>query len=268
MVFQGIKMTSVKNCTFAVAVNNRELFENNFLASPCLRDRREHQILAQEGFPSASLAYNDAIDKSLDDLIVFCHQDIYLPEAWLSQLQNALDFLEARDPAWGVLGCGGSTRDGPGRGHLYSTGIGVFGKAGDPPALVQTLDEIVLIIKKSSGLRFDETLPYFHLYGTDICLRAAKREMRSYAISAFCIHNAHAGLILPEEFYQCCAHIQRVWKDALPVHTPCMKITRFSVPIYRRRLHEAYLRYIRRKVVAQIRAKNVQQLAEDLVAKS
>ena len=69
---------------------------------------------------------------------------------------------------------------------------------------VQTLDEIVLILKKSSGLRFDDSLPHFHFYGTDICLRAAQRGMRSYAISAFCVHNTHQTLVLPEEFYECC----------------------------------------------------------------
>ena len=260
-------MTSVKNITFAVAVNNRELFESNFLASLCLEDRSDHQILAQEGFASASLAYNDAIDKSLNDLIVFCHQDVYFPEAWASQLQNALDFLEARDPDWGVLGCGGITRDGQGRGHMYSTGLGVLGKACAPPAPVQTLDEIVLIIKKSSGLRFDDALPHFHLYGTDICLRAAKRGMKSYAISAFCIHNSDHRLILPEEYYGCCAHIRRVWKDHLPIQTTCMKITRFNIPMYIRRLMEAYLRHIRRKEVAAVRVKNVQRLAEELVVK-
>jgi hypothetical protein len=256
------------NLTFAIAVNNRELFKNNFLASPCLRDRRHHQILPQEGFASASQAYNDAIDKSLNDLIVFCHQDVYFPEAWPSQLQNALDFLEEHDPAWGVLGCGGITRGGQGRGHIFSTGLGVLGKACAPPATVETLDEIVLIIKKSSGLRFDDALPHFHLYGADICLRAAKRGRKSYAISAFCIHNSNQGLILPEEFYECCAHIKRVWKEYLPIQAVCMKITRLNIPIYLRRLHEAYLRHIRRKEVAAVRVKNVQRLAEELAAKS
>jgi hypothetical protein len=257
-------MASVKNITFAVAVNNRGLFEDNFLASPCLRWPGDCQILAQEGFASASIAYNDAIDKSLNDLIVFCHQDVYFPETWLSQLQSALDFLEARDPAWGVLGCGGVTRDGQVRGHLYSTGLGVLGKASDPPAPVQTLDETVMILRKSSGLRFEDTLPHFHLYGTDICLRAAKRGMNNYAISAFCIHNSQQGLILPEEFYECCKHIRRVWKDSLPIQTNCIRITRFNVPIYLRRMREFYLRYVRGKEFGGTRVQNVHRLFQEL----
>jgi len=57
---------------------------------------------------------------------------------------------------------------------------------------VQTLDEIVLIFRRDSGLSFDETLPHFHFYGTDICMRAAEQGRQCYAISAFCVHNTPA----------------------------------------------------------------------------
>jgi hypothetical protein len=257
-----VKMSSIGTITFAVAVNNREVFETNFLASPCFRGPHDHQILVQENFASAAKAYNDAIERSTNDLIVFCHQDIFLPERWLSQLDEALAYLEAEDPIWGVLGCYGETLNDNGRGYVYSSGLGTMGKPFEHPAPVQTLDEIVLILRKSAGLRFDEQLPHFHLYGTDICLRAAAVGMNSYAISAFCIHNTHQSLILPKEFYDCCRHIRRVWKDSLPIQTTCIRITRSNVPIYRRRVQEFHLRYIRRKVVGGTRVQNVQRLLE------
>ena len=248
--------------TFAVAVNDRDLFERNFLTSPCFCTAHSHQILVQENFDSAAKAYNDAIDRSVNDLIVFCHQDIFLPEHWLADLQRALDCLEADDPKWGVLGCYGETLDDNGRGHVYSSGRGVVGKPFERPAPVQSLDEIVLIVRKSSGLRFDDHLPHFHLYGADICLRAAKRGMKTYAISAFCIHNTNQNLVLPQQFYECYEHIKRVWSDALPIQTTCIRITRFDYPLYKRRLCEAYLRYVRRKEVGETRTENVQQLLE------
>jgi hypothetical protein len=262
-----MKMPSVRDITFAVAVNSREVFENNFLASPCFRTPHHPQILVQRNFDSAARAYNDAVDKSINDLMVFCHQDIVLPQSWLLQLQRALDSLEVLDPAWGVLGCFGATQDGNFWGHAYSSGLGVLGEPFQAPARVQTLDEIVLILRKSSGLRFDESLPHFHLYGADICLRAAKRRMKSYAVSAFCIHNTRQNLIVPKEFYECCKHIKRVWKDCLPIQTTCVRITKFNFPVYERRLREAYLRHIRRKEVGGTRVKNVQRLLEELAAK-
>lgn len=251
-------MPATKNITFVVAVNDRESFKTNFLASPCLRAPYEHQILVQEGFVSAAKAYNDAIGKAFHDLVVFCHQDIFLPDNWVLELSCALESLGMTDPNWGVLGCYGETLNDNGRGYVYSSGRGIMGRPFRDPAQVQTLDEIVLILRKSSGLFFDDRLPHFHLYGTDICLRAARRQMKSYAISAFCIHNTNQTLVLPSEFYACHNHIKRVWNDCLPIRTTCLKITRFSFSLYRRRLSELYLRHIRRKELGGTRVRDVQ----------
>jgi hypothetical protein len=264
---QAMKISSIKNITFAVAVNNRSVFESNFMASPCLGLPHDYQILVQEGFKSAAKAYNDAISKSLNDLIVFCHQDILLPESWLLQLDRALKYLQAADPEWGVLGCYGETQDGRGWGHLYSSGLNVIGEPFKQPVPIQTLDEIVLILRKSSRLHFDDHLPHFHLYGADICLRAAKIGMKSYAISAFCIHNTHQPLVLPEEFYECSRHIKRVWKDCLPIQTSCIRITKFNFPLYSRKLREFYLRHIRRKECGGTRVQDPLSLVEEFVSK-
>ena len=261
--YGAMKPSSNKGITFAVAVNQREVFENNFLASPCLRKSCDHQILVQEGFDSATKAYNDAIGRSLNDLIVFAHQDVILPETWLSELQHALSHLEIEDPNWGVLGCYGETQSDNGRGYVYSSGLGILGRPLKHPSPVQTLDEIVLILRKSSGLRFDDTLPHFHFYGADICLTAARMGLKSYAISAFCIHNTRQTLVLPKEFYASCRHIKRAWKDCLPIQTTCIKITKFNIPVYTRRLREAYLRYIRRKEFGGARKQNPQKLLDE-----
>lgn len=246
-------MSVHRNITFAVAVNNRDLFEANFLASPCLRKLPGHQILVQEHFDSAAKAYNDAIDKSAHDLIVFAHQDVILPESWPKQLNRALEHLNTDDPRWGVLGCYGVTVNDERHGYVYSSGLGVLGKPFSSPAPVQTLDELVLILRKPSGLRFDDTLPHFHLYGTDICMAAAKREMKSYAISAYCIHNTQLNLVLPKEFYECCRHVERVWRTYLPIQTSCVRLTRSNLPLYKRRLQEVYLRHLRRREVGGLR---------------
>jgi hypothetical protein len=259
---------SVKHrITFVIAVNNRKLFEHNFLASPCLGQPQDHQILVQENFSSGAKAYNDAIDRAANDLVVFCHQDILLPKTWLSQLQRALDQLAVADPNWGVLGSYGKTQDGRGWGHVYSSGRNVIGEPLQQPVAVQTLDEIVLILRKSSGLRFDDSLPHFHFYGTDICLRAAKRGMKSYAVSTFCIHNTHQTLVLPKEFYESGRHIKQVWKDYLPIQTTCIRITKADLPLYGRKLREFYLRHIRRKECGGTRVQDPLPLLEEFIDK-
>src|ERR1700693_1987023 len=104
--------------TFVAAANNHDILQNNFLASPCLQQPHIHQVLIQEGFSSAATAYNDAIDRSANDLIVFAHQDILFATAWIDNLQRALNELENTDPNWGVLGCYGETLNDHGRGYI------------------------------------------------------------------------------------------------------------------------------------------------------
>ena len=252
--------------TFVVAVNDHRIFAANFLASTCLRP--SHQMLVQENFPSASKAYNDAIDRSVSDLLVFCHQDVLLPETWLPEVQEAIRYLDVHDPNWGVLGCSGITRDRRHWRYLYSSGLGVSGEPLVRPEPVQTLDEVVLILRRSSGLRFDEYLPSYHLYGTDICLRAMASGRRAYAISAFCIHNTHQSLVLPKDFYKGCAHIKKVWRHHLPIQTTCIRLTRSNLPVYLRRAQEFYLRYIRGKTVGGTRVEDGRRLLEDSLLKS
>src|ERR1700730_694532 len=204
-------MLDTRKISFVATVNDREIFASNFLISPVFAPPHPHQIIVQSGFSSATKAYNDAIDQSNNEIIVFSHQDMIFPASWLANLERALRKLDRTDPNWGVLGCFGETSDGHGRGHVYMPGLGTVGSSFEDPEPVQTLDEIVLILKKSSGLRFDSTLPHFHFYGVDICLRAAQRGMTSYAISAFCFHNTQYNLVLPREFYACYRHIKRHW---------------------------------------------------------
>lgn len=250
--------------TFVVPVSNEAIFENNCMASPCFGEGSPHQLLVQRGFKSAATAYNDAIRRSENDLMVFAHSDIVFPCSWLGDLERALKCLDSKDPQWGVLGCYGETLNDNGRGYVYSPGRGILGSAFDQPAAVQTLDEIVLILRKSSGLRFDDELPHFHFYGADICMAAAEAGRKSYAISALCIHNTQQNLVLPKEFYEGYKRVKYRWRKFLPIQTTCARVTRFDFHMYRRRLNEAYLRNIRRKELGVVRVEDGRQVLAEL----
>jgi hypothetical protein len=250
--------------TFVVSTNSAEILQDNFLASPCFGKSHPHEILVQKGFRSAAASYNDAIRRGLNDVIVFAHQDMVFPSAWLSDLDRAIMILEKDDPNWGVLGCYGMTMGNQGKGYVYTHGLGILGAPFEHPTPVQTLDEIVLILRKSSGLKFDERLPHFHFYGADICLTAAKRGMKSYAISAFCAHNSQLNYVLPAEFYDCYKVLKRIWKDALPIQTTCIRVTPFDFQMRVRQLKAPYLKYMRHKAIGARRAQGGLRLLEQI----
>ena len=260
-------MPAQRRITFVVPTDGTdEVLNSNFLASPCLRPPHDHQFIVQKDYPSAAKAYNEAIDRAENDLMVFAHQDMVFPEPWLAQLERALAYLEETDPAWGVLGCYGVAHDGAGRGWTYHPTQGLIGGAFDCPKAVQTLDEIVLIFRRSSGLRFDEHLPHFHLYGTDICLRAAGMGMKNYVTAAFCVHNGTYYPLLPKEFYQNYRYIRRVWKDSLPIYTSCGAITKTGLPMFKRRLQEAYIQHIQRRAILTPRANDGAELLRQVAS--
>jgi hypothetical protein len=175
----------------------------------------------------------------------------------MTQFERSLDVLQDIDPSWGVLGCYGITAEGRYRGYLYSSCQAVHGAPFDQPIAVQTLDEIVLVVRKSSGLRFDQNLPHFHLYGADICLTAASRGMRSYAICAPCVHNTKQNIVLPAEFYECCDYLRRSKQQHLPIQTTCTRLTRLGVPLLIRRLREIYPRLVLKRTKNDTRVADV-----------
>jgi hypothetical protein len=226
--------------TIVVAVNNEEVLRKNLLRSLCLGNGSRNQLILKRNFKSASLAYNSAIEEAQNDLVLFVHQDIYLPDKWFADLTRCLTFLERTEANWGVLGCYGSRKGADDRvGRIYTTGLGRHGRWIVEPEPIETLDEIVLIIRRSSGLLFDPGLPHFHLYGSDICMTARQRGMVNYAFQGYCVHNTNQLLILPPEFYACYRYIRRKWARCLPIHTSCIRIGLLNKEFYLRRIVEA-----------------------------
>jgi glycosyltransferase involved in cell wall biosynthesis len=251
--------------TFVVAVNDDKILQRNLLSSPLFASNDKYQVIERQGYPSAAIAYNDAIEKAKSDIIVFVHQDVYFPDNWLDELARTLKYLEDTNPSWGVLGCFGSSKDRPGGvGRVYTTGLGLHGNHIHKPEVIETVDEIVIVIRKSSGLRFDPFLPHFHLYGTDICMSAREKGMACYAIPTFCIHNANINMNLPKEFFECYHHIKKRWKQFLPIYTSCIIISRFNTDVNIRKIESVYRRLSGKVATAQYRVEDPKTLLDNL----
>jgi hypothetical protein len=133
---------------------------------------------------------------------------------------------------------------------------------------VVSLDEVILIFRKSSGLVFDENLPGWHLYGADICMAARHAGKKCYAISAFCIHNTntHSNNLLPWQFWKCYWFIRRRWQASLPIDTPCTRVTFWCWPVLH--WHLVYLRnLVTQRPEKKKRADNPAELYRQLQAR-
>jgi hypothetical protein len=214
------------------AVNDEEVVRSCLLNSPGITGATP--IIQKRGCSSAAEAYNTAIEESQADFLVFVHQDMYFPEGWIQRVGQAIEIINRTDRNWGVVGVWGVDENGESKGHVFCTAsMRLLGQGWEGGREVVALDEIVLILRKSSGLRFDEELGGFHMYGADICLEAARRGMKCYAISAFCVHNSNTYRLFPFAFWKGYMKMRRKWRFHLPVCTTCIEITKWCWPMIR-----------------------------------
>lgn len=220
--------------TIVAAVNDDTVLEQNLLASS-LASAVGVEVILQRGAHSAAKAYNDAIERARHDVIVLAHQDVYLPEGWEIRLAHEIE--RVGQGGWGVLGVFGVTEAGEHRGRVWCSGNDrEFDYRVDRPTSAVSFDELVLVVRKSSGLRFTESLPSFHMYGTDIAQRARDAGLGAFIIDAPVIHNSLPVRSLGGGYAAAYKAMQRIYADRLPIPTCIVPLTRWGYRLKKSRL--------------------------------
>ncbi|GGX48686.1 hypothetical protein GCM10007385_15900 [Tateyamaria omphalii] len=230
------KTTSDHDFIVAVATNNDTILNDNLLRSPMIKDGIVGTEIVRDA-PSASIAYNTALDNTTASIVIFAHHDVYFPHGWDELLRQRIAEVDAIDPNWAVLGAFGIGLTGAEYGPVWSTSLGrIVGSVPETPQPVQSYDELVIILRRDSGLRFDPGLPNFHLYGTDIVASARQANRAAYAAALPLVHNDGYHDQLGDDYSEAYGFMQRKWRDALPLRTPITKISRHGLHLYKSRL--------------------------------
>lgn len=216
----------------AAVYKDQAVLQSTLLRSPALKSAQ--QVIVKEGFATVAHAYEAAARECEAEIMVFAHPDAYLPEAWRLSFERSLAWLDKHDPHWGVIGLFGATREGQGRGFIYSTGLERF--VGTPfavPAEVRVLYEFVFAMRRNSGLSFDTAIPnaQFQLGTTDLCLQAERQARRCYAIPCFALHNSNAWKYMPFSFWKTYLYIRKKWRTSLPLNTTYTTVTSNCLPM-------------------------------------
>ena len=215
----------------AAACNSQAVLDANLARSPLLQDIALH---SEWNAPSAAVAYNRALDATTAPVVVLAHQDVYLPLGWDALLARRIAEVAAIDPNWGLIGAFGVALDGAHYGPVWSSSLGqIIGRVPMAPVAVQSYDEMVIVLRRDSGLRFDEELPGWHMYGTDIVTEARKRGLGAWSVSLPCIHNDRFHEALGQDYRDCYKAMQRKWQTRLPLRTPITKISGSGLHLHR-----------------------------------
>lgn len=205
------------------AANKPDVLHENLLKSPGISS---HEIIVVFGAKNVPDAYNRGAKIATEEVMIFVHQDVFLPESFFPELESSLESLSGQN--WGILGPIGAklcpaTEETLYIGDMVDRGTRLGNRESLPEA-IQTLDEMMLICKKEDAI-FDEEIPSAnHMHGADICINSISRGKKNFAIQAFCYHNSTMGYSLPPEFYASAEYVRNKWKDYLPIVTTCTRL--------------------------------------------
>jgi hypothetical protein len=208
------------NFNFITASHKSQVLLKNLAQSVIFR---EYPLKIQRNFSNVMKAYNQV--GIHDGIKIYVHHDVLLPHNFKKDLTIAIKEIEKTDKNWGVLGVAGSVCPNGQQyfyGNLSDRGK-QWGNPGQLPTEVQTLDELILIVK-DKRLRFDEKIPSNHLYGVDLCLQANLLGMKNYVINAYLQHNS-TFVFMPEDFTSAREYIIKKYKGKVRnIATTCTLI--------------------------------------------
>ena len=221
--------------SFVVCVSDDAVLKANMLASPGIAGRGSpHDIILIHEAPSAAAGLAMGLTRAKHEWVVCVHQDVYLPDGWDRCLAEQIREAGRRFGPIGVVGVYGVSEVIAPADLTRPLGAKRIGWVVDRgrelregpelPARVAILDELLLVVRRNSELRFDPALG-FHLYGADICLQARERGLAVVALGALCHHNSRS-VGLPEAFFASAEVFARKWSHRLPIATPCVIIGR------------------------------------------
>ena len=228
------------------ASHSDEILNTNLARSPMLASVPLH---IEHGATSAAQAYNRALDATTAPVVIFAHHDVYFPQGWDRLLATRLAEVDALDPDWALFGPFGVGLDTSHIGPVWSSSIGlIVGRVPITPIPVQSYDEMVIILRRASNLRFDPALPGWHLYGTDIATQARTKGLGTYAGALPCIHNDRYHDHLRDDFVECYQAMRTKWRDHLPLRSPIIKISRSGLHLYENRWRDCLSERFRAKM--------------------
>jgi len=215
-----------------VASNNPATLDSCLQRSPDVASGALPLVVVRDA-PSMTIAYNRGLDRTDRRICVFVHQDVYLPQGWLDRTVAALRALSEQDPDWEVAGAFGV--DGLRQhGRVWDAAFDVeLGGPMPAPVPVTSFDELLLILNRRPGYRFDEALPGFHLYGTDMAQTALSAGRSAYAVEMPVVHNCRMVATLRGDYARAWLYAQRKWWSRLPIQTSVSRLSRNRLDLWK-----------------------------------
>jgi len=195
---------------------------------------------------NVAVGYNRRIDQAEEDVLIFAHHDVILPNGFFQRLRQQIGHLPKN---WGVAGVAGVSEicrpeinNIPCYLKVYSylyDGCSISSNnVNEMPHEVRVLDELLLVVPKrlfvEKLVSFDEKIPSkHHFFGADLCLQANRKGFSSHVMKNFCFHMTKHNTSNKHEssFVRSFRYMASKWKNELPIVTTCTRIDNGRTPM-------------------------------------
>ena len=220
-------------CCVLCATNNALQYQNNLAVSPdLLQENTPHQLLALYQAPNIAVALAEGIKHCQHTWIVLAHQDVYLPQGWLADVQHAWHMAEQKlGRAIGVAGVAGMVQNAAGdfdfAGCAMDRIYTFLHSADQLPAQAHSLDELVLVYRRDRFIPELNPELGFHYYATDSVFKAEAAGLVGTILPVPCLHNTsrYDTTDNDADVQQKSQIFRQIWQHRLPIRTTIAHLT-------------------------------------------
>ena len=220
-------------CSVLCATNNALQYQNNLAVSPdLLQENTPHQLLALYQAPNIAVALAEGIKHCQHTWIVLAHQDVYLPQGWLADVQHAWHMAEQKlGRAIGVAGVAGMVQNAAGdfdfAGCAMDRIYTFLHSADQLPAQAHSLDELVLVYRRDRFIPELNPELGFHYYATDSVFKAEAAGFVGAILPVPCLHNTsrYDTTDNDADVQQKSQIFRQIWQHRLPIRTTIAHLT-------------------------------------------
>ena len=189
------------------ASNNKKILNECLVESLNKQTYKDFELIIvdtkETKYNSAADALMSGAKKSNGDTLMFVHHDVVMENE--DELKNIVEQIKKIDD-FGILGIAGADyKKGPLVGNITNgdSKIYISDKSIKEPTEVQTLDEVMFIIKKENLDKYPLNLENktWHLYAVEYCLKMHENNKKVLVIPSN-IHHLSAGASMNNDYYK------------------------------------------------------------------
>jgi hypothetical protein len=169
----------MESISYIACTHNPDILEKCLLKSLILKD--EDELIVIEGAKSIAEGYNSGIDKAKHKIKCFIHHDLIVTNPILLRM-NLMAYCTEDIGIVGIVGSQTEASpwwDGQCVGSVVDSRNGILHFT-DGKEFCLHLDGLMLATYQD--VRFDESIPGFHLYDQDICKQMAAKGLRNFCV--------------------------------------------------------------------------------------